>query len=106
MLLFVECIIQFKVMMNKCYLDGCLLFVQVQIGALTYAHRMVCLWCAQFHQALDSFSGSMLPLENHGHCDTSKQELRQDLFAVNKQVPAKGNEIVYNFGILNEDRQN
>ena len=63
-------------------------------------------------QALDSFSGSMLPLENHGHCDTSKQELRQDLFAVNKQVPAKGNEIVYifdylnNFGILNKDRQN
>ena len=70
------------------------------------------MWCAQFHQALDSFSGSMLPLENHGHCDTSKQELRQDLFAVNKQVPAKGYEIVYmfdylnNFGILNKDRQN
>ena len=103
-------------MMNKCYLDGCLLFVlygvQAQRGALTYAHRMACLWCAQFHQALDSFSGSMLPLENHGHCDTSKQELRQDLFAVNKQIPAKGNEIVYifdylnNFGILNKDRQN
>ena len=50
-----------------------------------------------FHQALDNLSGGMLPLENHGHCDTSKQKLRQDLFAVNKQVPAKRNKIVYTF---------
>ena len=52
---------------------------------------------AQFHQALDSFSGGVLALENHGHCDTTKQELRQDLFAVNKQIPAKANKIVYRF---------
>ena len=44
---------------------------------------------AEFHQALDSFSGGVVALENHGHCDTTKQKLRQDLFAVNKQVPAK-----------------
>ena len=87
-------------MMNKCYLDGCLLFVwygvQAQRGALTYAHQKAA--CdAQFHQALDSFSGGVLPLENHGHCDTTKQKLRQNLFAVNKQIPAKANEIVYRF---------
>ena len=52
---------------------------------------------AEFHQALDSFSGGVLPLENHGHCDTTKQELRQNLFAVNKQVPVKANEIVNRF---------
>ena len=52
---------------------------------------------AQFHQALDNFSGGVLPLENHGHCNTAKQELGQNLFAVNKQVPAKTNEIVYIF---------
>ena len=65
--------------------------------SLTYAHRKACLWCAQFHQALDNFSGGVLPLENHGHCNTAKQELGQNLFAVNKQVPAKTNEIVYIF---------
>ena len=52
---------------------------------------------AEFHQALDSFSGGVLPLENHGHCNTTKQKLRQNLFAVNKEVPAKANEIVYIF---------
>ena len=52
---------------------------------------------AQFHQALDSFSGGVLAPKNHGHCNTAKQELRQDLFAVNKQVPAKGNDIFYIF---------
>ena len=52
---------------------------------------------AQFHQALDCFSGGVLALEDHGHCNTTKQKLRQNLFAVNKEVPAKANEIVYIF---------